>query len=533
MDFVPREALNVEKKHRFRSMKLVDVDLEEQLCLEPEGADYGKLDNGFTYYVRRNATPKMRAALALAVKVGSVVEEENERGVAHIVEHLAFSATKSYSNHEIVKFLESIGASFGACGNAYTSCDETVYELFVPIVDLQLLSKAISILAEFSSQIRLGADDLEKERGAVLEEYRTGRDADGRLYEQTWACLLKDSKYAERLPIGLEDIIRTVTPEVAQSFYRKWYNIQHMALAVGDFVDCEAVIELIKEHFGSITPENPPSIPVIEVPLHQEPRYSCLVEPETSGTTVEISWKMPNDDLKTVKDYRNILIETMFRRALNRRFVRITHNKDPPYFLCSASEDESIKPIKVSKISSCCKEKGILVALFFLVTRVRLHGFSEREIYIVKAEMMSEMESAYLERDQYKSTSWRDTYIQHFLRDSTVLAIETSARLYKSLLPREFRFNIHLCKKEATAMITYIIVALLYLIWTEITPLDVSEYANKLMVQDNCVIIATEPRATVQVGILKTIANWEETQIPEELVVIKPTPGYTSFHLTI
>ncbi|KAL8153842.1 hypothetical protein V2J09_011602 [Rumex salicifolius] len=524
MDFVPREALNVEKKHRFRSMKLVDVDLEEQLCLEPEGADYGKLDNGFTYYVRRNATPKMRAALALAVKVGSVVEEENERGVAHIVEHLAFSATKSYSNHEIVKFLESIGASFGACGNAYTSCDETVYELFVPIVDLQLLSKAISILAEFSSQIRLGADDLEKERGAVLEEYRTGRDADGRLYEQTWACLLKDSKYAERLPIGLEDIIRTVTPEirlediirtvtpeVAQSFYRKWYNIKHMALvAVGDFVDCEAVIELIKEHFGSITPENPPSIPVIEVPLHQEPRYSCLVEPETSGTTVEISWKMPNNDLKTVKDYKNILIETMFRRALNRRFVRITHNKDPPYFLCSASEDESIKPIKVSKISSCCKEKGILVALESIlseVTRVRLHGFSEREIYIVKAEMMSEMESAYLERDQYKSTSWRDTYIQHFLRDSTVLAIETSARLYKSLLP-------------------------------QITPLDVSEYANKLMVQDNCVIIATEPRATVQVGDLesvvskitsleetKTIANWEETQIPEELVVTKPTPG--------
>ncbi|KAL8136373.1 hypothetical protein V2J09_002374 [Rumex salicifolius] len=511
MDFVPMEALNVEKKHRFRSMKLVNVDLEEKLSLEPEGAEYGKLENGFTYYVRRNDKPKMRAALALAVKAGSVFEEENERGVAHIVEHLAFSATKSYTNHEIVKFLESIGASFGACGNAYTSCDETVYELFVPIDDPHLLSKAISILAEFSSEIRFGADDLEKERGAVMEEYRKGRDADGRLYEQTWACVLKDSKYADRLPIGLEDIIRNVTPENAQSFYKKWYNMQHMALvAVGDFVDCQAVTELIKEHFGSIASANPPLIPVVEVPFHQEPRYSCLVESEASGTTVEIGWKMPNDDLKTVKDYRDVLIGAMFRRALNRRFVKISHNKDPPYFLSSASEDESIKAIKVFRISSCCKEKGILVALESIVTevsRVRLNGFSEREIYIVKAEMLSEMESAYLEREQYKSTSWRDTYIQHFLRDSTALGIETSARLYKTLLP-------------------------------QITPFDVSEYANKLMLQDSCVIIATEPRATVRVGDLesvmskiasleeqKTIANWEEKQIPEEIVVTKPIPG--------
>lgn len=512
MDFISTETLNIEKKHRFRSMKLIDVDLEEELSSDPDGAEYGKLENGLTYYVRRNAKPKMRAALALAVKVGSVFEEENERGVAHIVEHLAFSATKSYTNHEIVKFLESIGASFGACGNAYTSCDETVYELFVPVDDPHLLSKAISILAEFSSEIRLSADDLEKERGAVLEEYRKGRDADGRLYDETWACILRDSKYAERLPIGLEEVIRTVTPQVAQDFYKKWYNLQHMSLiAVGDFVDTQAVIELIKEHFGPISTADRLSNPIFEVPFHEEPRYSCIVESEASGTAVEISWKIPNDDLKTVKDYRDVLIQSMFRRALNRRFGKISHKKDAPYFSCCAEENESIKAIKGFRISSSCREKGIIEALESIISevaRIRIHEFSEREMSIIKAEMLSEMESAYLEREQYESTSWRDAYLQHFVRDSTVLGIETSARLYKTLLP-------------------------------QISAAQVSAYAKKLLVSCSCVIIATGPRATVNVGDLKnvvskitsleeqgSISQWEESHIPEEIVLTRPNPGF-------
>ncbi|KAF9620781.1 hypothetical protein IFM89_014616 [Coptis chinensis] len=160
-------AAEISQRHGFRSLKVAsNISMEDVLDEKPVGVEYGRLDNGLHYYVRSNSKPKMVAALALAIKVGSVAEEEAERGVAHIVKHLAFSGTQNYTNHDIVKFLESIGAEFGACQNASTSADETIYELLVPVDKPQLLSLAISILA---SSLRGPGfiEDLEKERGVV------------------------------------------------------------------------------------------------------------------------------------------------------------------------------------------------------------------------------------------------------------------------------------------------------------------------------------------------------------------------------
>ncbi|KAL8039560.1 hypothetical protein ABFX02_10G043800 [Erythranthe guttata] len=195
-NLLPGESSKIlsKTKLRFRSLKLVDFNEDENLAETPYGADYGRLSNGLTYYVSTNSTPKKRAALSLVVNVGSILEEEEERGVAHIVEHLAFSATKNYTNHDIVKFVESIGAEFGPCQNASTTEDETIYELFVPIDKPELISQSISVLAEFSSEIRVSVDDLETERGAVLEEYRGRRDADGRMNDAHWAVMLEGSK---------------------------------------------------------------------------------------------------------------------------------------------------------------------------------------------------------------------------------------------------------------------------------------------------------------------------------------------------
>eukprot|EP00775_Hariotina_reticulata_P001723 gene1723-2067_t len=145
-----------------------------------------------------------------------------ERGVAHILEHLAFNATEQYSNHDIVTFLESIGASFGACQNAYTSADETCYTLMVPTSDLQLLDKSISVLAEFAARIRCAPGDLAKERGAVLEELRLTKDSSGRLAHAHWKLLLQGCRYEHRLPIGLESIIRNIPAEAVAAFYRRW-----------------------------------------------------------------------------------------------------------------------------------------------------------------------------------------------------------------------------------------------------------------------------------------------------------------------
>lgn len=497
----------------FRSLKLVSVAMDESLPVDPVGATYGRLANGLTYYVRSNPKPRMRAALSLAVKVGSVVEEEDERGVAHIVEHLAFSATARYTNHDIVKFLESIGAEFGACQNALTSSDETIYELLVPVDKPGLLSQAISVLAEFSSEVRVSAEDLEKERGAVLEEYRGGRNAAGRMQDSHWALLFEGSKYAERLPIGTEKVIRAVPHETVKQFYRKWYHLSNMAVfAVGDFPDTQAVVELIKEHFGQKAPAPipPPTIPEFPVPSHEEPRFSCFVESEAAGSAVVISCKMPAGGIKTVKDYKDSLAESMFHCALNQRLFKISRTKDPPYFSCSSAADALVRPVKAYIMTSSCRERGTVEALESMlleVARVRLHGFSDREISIVRALMMSEMESAYLERDQMQSTSLRDEFLQHFLREEPVVGIEYEAQLQKTLLP-------HISSSE------------------------VAKFAENFSTASSCVIKIVEPRAHASLEDLravvlkvnsleeeKSIPPWDEEQIPEEIVAQAPEPG--------
>lgn len=513
MDLLPTETPSIARRHGFRSLKLVNVSVDDLLAEKPVGVDYGRLENGLFYYVRSNSKPKMRAALALAVKVGSVLEEEEERGVAHIVEHLAFSATRKYTNHDIIKFLESIGAEFGACQNASTSVDETVYELFVPVDKPELLSQAISVLAEFSSEIRASADDLEKERGAVLEEYRGGRNAAGRMQDAHWVLMMEGSKYAERQPIGLEKVIRTVSSDTVKQFYQKWYHLHNMAvIAVGDFTDTQSVVELIRTHFGHKVPfsVSPPLIPDFPVAAHDEPRYSCFAESEAGGSAVMISCKMPVGAMTTVKDYKDSLAEAMFHCALNQRFFKISRRKDPPYFSCSSAAEVLVRPVKAYIMTSTCKEKGTIEALEAMlmeVARVRLHGFSDREIGIVRALMLSEIESAYLERDQMQSTTLRDEYLQHFFRSEPVVGIEYEAQLQKTVLPH-------------------------------ITAADVSRFAENFHTACSCVIKIVEPRACATVEDLKAVVlkvnsleeernipPWDDEHIPEEIVINKPDPG--------
>ena len=248
---------------------------------------HGVLPNGMRYYVRSNARPAQRAALSLVVCVGSLAEEEAERGVAHFLEHLAFNATELYDRHALVAHLESAGLEFGACQNAFTSCDETCFELLVPLDVPDLLMKTFCILAQFASRIRIAPDDVEAERGAILEEWRSGRSSGGRAAEAAWKLLHAGSLYADRLPIGLESVIRGVSSETIRKFYSKWYWPQNMALvAVGDWSDEErhAVVESVTQLFGELGPPvgaaaASPTLPVAGVAAHAEPRAACHMEP--------------------------------------------------------------------------------------------------------------------------------------------------------------------------------------------------------------------------------------------------------------
>ncbi|KAG6556881.1 hypothetical protein Mapa_001461 [Marchantia paleacea] len=499
----------------FKSLKLLTVKPTDSFPEGVTGVQHGVLENGLHYYVRRNPKPRLRAALALGVRVGSVLEEEDERGVAHILEHLAFSATKQYTNHDIVRFLESVGAEFGACQNASTSPDETIYELFVPIDKPELLSQAISILAEFSTEIRASEEDLEKERGAVLEELRIGRNALGRMQEAHWLLMMKGSQYADRQPIGLENVVRNVSAKTVRHFYQRWYRLNHMAIvAVGDFPNTDVVVNLIKTHFehkrSPVTEGPPREIPLHPVPPHEEPRFSCFAEAEAGGSAVTISCKIPASDVTSIADYRYMLAEGMFHNALTQRFFKISRNQDPPFFSCSSTSESFVRPVKAYIMSANCKERGTLQALESMlveVARVRLHGFSEREIALERAYLMADIESAYLEKDQMPSTSLRDEYLQNFLRGEPILGIDYKAQLQKTLLP-------------------------------EITAAEVTKIAECYLSKHSCVIKTVEPRARVTQEDLKAvlyrvealesrrdIPPWDEELIPDEIVEKIPAAG--------
>ncbi|XP_057968681.1 zinc protease PQQL-like isoform X2 [Malania oleifera] len=345
-----------------------------------------------------------------------------------------------------------------------------------------------------------------------MEELRGNRNATGRMQDAHWVLMMEGSKYAERLPIGLEKVIRTVSPEIVKRFYRKWYNLHNMAvIAVGDFADTQSVVELIRTHFGQkFSSDDPPLIPCFPVPPHKEARFSCFVESEAAGSAVMISYKMPVDELKTVKDYRELLAESMFIYALNQRFFKISRRKDPPYFSCSVAADALVRPVKAYIMTSSCKGKGTIEALESMlseVARIRLHGFSEREISVVRALLLSEIESAYLERDQIQSTSLRDEYLQHFLHNEPVVGVEYEAQLQKTILPH-------------------------------ISASEVSKYSEKFQTSCSCVIKTIEPQATATVDDLKNVVlkinsmeegrnipPWDEEHIPEEIVSTKPNPG--------
>eukprot|EP00850_Spirogloea_muscicola_P005254 SM000023S07710 [mRNA] locus=s23:983129:990756:- [translate_table: standard] len=512
-----------------------DAARRARIPLGPSGLVHGVLPNGLQYYVRRNSKPKLRAAIALGVRVGSLVETEEERGVAHIVEHLAFSATKHYSNHDIVRFLESVGAEFGACQNAYTSADETVFELLVPVDKPGLLSQALSVLAEFStevatyrtnlfvsskivvhrSRVRAAEEDLEKERGAVLEEWRDRRNAAGRMQEAHWMLMLKGTRYAERQPIGLERVIRGVPASVVRAFYRKWYRPENMAVvAIGDFEDTETVVEMIKDHFSGKTAaaSEGPATPIPFFPFvpHTEPRFSTLAEKEAGGSAVMVSFKQPSEEMVTVDDYRRFLSEELFNLAMNQRLFKISRRKEPPFYSCQMSTEALARPVTALLLSAACKDKGTLQALESMLTevaRVRQYGFTDKEVALVRLLYITDMESAYLERSQMPSTSLRDEYMQHFLRREPVPGIEYEAQLAKALLP-------------------------------DILTADVSRLAEKFTLQQSCVIKTVEPKASASEDDMKALVHkvvaleksggilpWDEELIPEDIVDKKPVPG--------
>ena len=310
----------------------VDILSQNQPLPVDQSVTTGTLENGIKYYIQKNQKPEKRAELRLFVNAGSVLEDDNQRGLAHFVEHMAFNGTKNFKKAELVNYLESLGIKFGPELNAYTSFDQTVYMLTVPTDSAEILAKGFLVLEDWAHNLSFDPEEIDKERGVVIEEWRLGRGAQMRMLDKQLPVLFKDSKYAERLTIGKKEIIESADYETIKSFYKDWYRPDLMAVAaVGDF-DVKVIEGYIKKHFNNISkPEKIREKIAFEIPNHNETYFAIATDKESPYSVVSIYYKRIPKSVKNIADYKNELVHNVFYGILNDRLNEITSSPNAPF----------------------------------------------------------------------------------------------------------------------------------------------------------------------------------------------------------
>jgi len=412
--------------------------LEQTLPVDRE-IRIGTLDNGLRYYVRYNQKPENRLELRLVVKAGSVLEEEDQQGLAHFVEHMAFNGTEHFAKQELVDYLESIGMAFGPEINAYTSFDETVYELQVPTDSTEVLETAFQILEDWAHGISFEAGEIDKERGVVIEEWRQGRGAGARLRDKQLPVILRGSRYAERLPIGQKAVLDTFVHETLRDFYQTWYRSDLMAvIAVGD-CDPQWVEEQIHTCFARIPPAAAPrERSLFPVPDHEETLFAVASDPEATRSRISVYYKRDVREQQTVGAYRRHLEEALYHRMLNQRLYELTMLADPPFLYGRSAQGMLVRTKEGYILGAGVADSGIQRGLEALLTearRVRLHGFAASELEREKKEMLRAIEQTYRERDKTESHLFADEYKRNFLIDEPIPGIEYEHGLYQTFVP--------------------------------------------------------------------------------------------------
>jgi zinc protease len=399
----------------------------------------GTLPNGFRYYIRENRQPQARAELRLAVKAGSVLEEEDQRGLAHFVEHMAFNGTKNFPGGAVGAFMQSLGMRFGAHVNAHTSFDETVYELQIPTDNPAVIDRSLLILEDFARNVSFDPEEVAKERGVVLEEWRLGLGAEERIRDAEFPILLKGSRYAERLPIGKPEILRTVTPARLRQFYSDWYRPDLMAVVVvGDF--SKAAIEAqIKSHFGGIpAATSPKPRPVYAIPDQPGTTYSVITDPEATSTRISATSKMAARDQTTIGSYRQHMVEQLFGAMLSQRLGEISQSPNAPFLRAQTDRGLFVNTAEVTSLDALVATGGVergLTGLFTEVARVARFGFTAPELNRMKLNLQRGLERAVIEKDKSVSETLADEFVRNFIQSEPIPGIVYEYGLNQRFLP--------------------------------------------------------------------------------------------------
>jgi zinc protease len=399
----------------------------------------GHLANGFTYFIRHNEEPKHRVVMYLVNKAGSVLEDEDQRGLAHFMEHMNFNGTAHFPHNELIDYLQKAGVRFGADINAYTSFDETVYELPIPSDNPDLLKNGISIMRDWAHEALLDSTEIDKERGVVLEEKRLGKGAAERMRRQYWPILLNGSRYAERIPIGVDTVLDNFKRPAIARFYHDWYRPDLQALIIVGDINVDSVERQVKAAFSDL--RNPPHErprTKYRVPLTGKNSYIAVTDKEMPSTVAEVLIQHKKRPLKSAADYKNAIITELFNEMLNYRYAALARQADPPFVQGDASISDFLGGLESYDASVVAKpgqlERG-LKAVWRETERVKRFGFTQPELQRAKTAYLTAMEEAYKEKDKTNSNSYVKEYQDYFLDSVASPGIVVELQLTKTELP--------------------------------------------------------------------------------------------------
>ncbi|MFM9435609.1 zinc protease [Janthinobacterium sp. CG_23.3] len=415
------------------------ITLGDPLPVGPQ-VQVGKLANGLTYYIQKNGKPANKVELRLVVKAGSMLEDDDQQGLAHFTEHMAFNGSTNFKKSALISYLQSIGVKFGADLNAYTSFDETVYILPIPTDKQDNIDKGFLVLEDWAHGLALDDAAIDSERGIVLEELRLGKGADDRMNKVLLPKLFNDSRYGKRLPIGKEAILKHFKYDALRRFYRDWYRPDLMAVVVvGDIEPAEAE-QMIHKHFDKL--KNPANArPRVYAKVATRARDEALVvtDKEAPNNTLLIRYPVrPIRTDETFGGYREKMIESLYGEMLAARMQELTQQAEPPFIQGGSGMGKLVRGYQSFSAYALLGKGGVAPAANALIQageRVRRFGFSAVEFERSRKNMLRNYERSYKERDKSDSAGYTAEYIRNFLEQEAIPGIENEYRYVQELLP--------------------------------------------------------------------------------------------------
>lgn len=425
-------------RYRFLSFFLVTVFCglfscktqlnSESLLLDPE-VKTGKLPNGFTYYIRKNKTPEKRVMMYLAVKAGSILETDQQRGIAHFVEHMSFNGTKHFPKRELSNYLEQSGVRFGADINANTGQDETVYQLPLPSDNPELLANGLQIMRDWAQEANIEAEAVERERHVILEEKRFRQGMQQRFEEQCIPMITNGSRYGKRLPIGTDEVLMKVTADEIRSFYKDWYRPNLQALIIVGDIDVAAMEKAVKTKFGDLkNPEKEKERTAYRAELTGKNQYMQFIDPDWGGISIEVLMKRPRATITTTADYRAVLMKNLLMQLVSARFRQLP-------FVTFNDIAGGLTAMSVSLTTKPAETQPSFQSLWLELRRMEEQGFTSAELERVKKSYGHKMDETLKEKDKTASELLIKSYLNHFLTGNITPGIVKEQELSKALLP--------------------------------------------------------------------------------------------------